>query len=111
MTASQYGKYTMNGNDDIELSLIVPCYNEAEVIEYFYARTAVVMNQVDPRFEMIFINDGSSDRTAAKIIALHHRDPRVKLIDFSRNFGKEIAMTAGLDLCHGRAVVIIDADL
>jgi polyisoprenyl-phosphate glycosyltransferase len=100
-----------DNGDEIFLSLIVPAFNEEEVIDSFYERTAPILSGIDRRFEIIFINDGSFDSTPQKVRALNERDPRVKLIDLSRNFGKEIAMTAGLDFARGEVVVIIDADL
>jgi polyisoprenyl-phosphate glycosyltransferase len=93
------------------LSLVVPAYNEEEMIAAFYARTAPILSAIDERFEILFVNDGSSDHTVDEVRALHVRDRRVKLIEFSRHFGKEIAMTAGLDLSSGEVVVITDADL
>ena len=93
------------------LSVVVPCYNEEDVVAPFYERTAPILAAIDEEFEIVFVNDGSSDRTAGRILALHMRDERVKMIDLSRNFGKEIAMTAGLDFARGNAVVVIDVDL
>jgi glycosyltransferase involved in cell wall biosynthesis len=93
------------------ISVVVPCYNEEAMVEAFWRRTAPVLEALDPGYEIVFVNDGSRDRTAARIFALHLSDPRVKLVDLSRNFGKEIAMSAGLDYALGQAVVIMDADL
>jgi len=93
------------------LSLIIPVFNEEKVIPAFYERTSPILSSISEHFEIIFVNDGSSDSSAEKIRLLHQQDERVKLIDFSRNFGKEIAMSAGLDFCRGEVVVIIDADL
>lgn len=93
------------------ISLVVPVYNEEDVVDIFYEKTSPILSSINNRFEIIFVNDGSYDSTAEKIKALHFKDSRVKLIDLSRNFGKEIAMTAGLDYAHGEVVVIIDADL
>jgi glycosyltransferase involved in cell wall biosynthesis len=100
-----------NKNDDTFLSVIVPVYNEEDIIDVFYYRTTPILCSIDERFEIIFVNDGSRDDTMEKIKALHARDPRVKLIDLSRNFGKEIAMAAGLDFACGEVVVLMDADL
>jgi polyisoprenyl-phosphate glycosyltransferase len=98
-------------NGDTFLSVIVPVYNEEVMIDIFYERIIPILSSIDERFEIIFVNDGSHDYTVEKIKALHARDPRVKLIDLSRNFGKEIAMTAGLDFACGEVVVLMDADL
>lgn len=94
------------------ISIIVPAYNEEAVLELFHARISKLVQTLDAyAWEIIFINDGSTDATQAKIDALQKQDPRIAGIVLSRNFGKEIAMTAGLDHAKGDAVVIIDADL
>ena len=94
------------------VSIIVPAYNEEAVLDIFHARiSAVLATLPDYAWEILFINDGSTDATQLKIEALQRHDPRVGSILLSRNFGKEIAMTAGLDHAKGDAVVIIDADL
>ena len=98
-------------SNDAFLSVVVPVYNEEDNIDVFYERTTPILGSIDERFEIIFINDGSYDHTVDKIKALHAKDPRVKLIDLSRNFGKEIAMTAGIDFACGEIVVIMDVDL
>ncbi|TJY40732.1 glycosyltransferase family 2 protein [Cohnella pontilimi] len=93
------------------VSILVPVYNESPNILEFYFRMTRVMSQTGYRYEMVFINDGSRDDTLDKLYSLRDKDQRVKIIDLSRNFGKEIAMTAGLDHCRGDAVIPIDADL
>lgn len=93
------------------LSIVVPAYNEREVLPEFHRRTAAVLDKLDFDSEVIYVNDGSSDTTLQVIGALRRQDPRVGLVDLSRNFGKEIALTAGLDASTGDAVIIIDADL
>jgi len=93
------------------LSIIVPCYNEAEALVFFYQRTKTVLETSNIDYEIIFINDGSEDNTLDVISTLRQNNQRVKLIDLSRNFGKEIAMTAGIDFAAGEAVIVIDADL
>ncbi len=94
------------------ISIIVPAYNEEAVLDIFHTRISEVLATLpDYAWEIIFINDGSTDATQLKIEALQRQDPRVGSILLSRNFGKEIAMTAGLDHAKGDAVVIIDADL
>jgi dolichol-phosphate mannosyltransferase len=95
----------------MELSIIIPIYNESANIDLLYQRLSKVCDQLTADREFIFVNDGSKDDSLEKVKALHARDPRVKYIDFSRNFGHQIAVTAGLDYCKGKAVVIIDADL
>jgi len=93
------------------LSIIVPAYNEQEVLPAFHQRIAAVLAGIAMDAEIIYINDGSRDATLSVLENLRAGDPRVAIIDLSRNYGKEIAMSAGLDLCCGDAVVVIDADL
>ncbi len=93
------------------LSIVVPVYNEAEVLPEFHRRLEKVLNQLDFSSEIIFVNDGSRDTTLEVLKKLQDKDGRVGVIDLSRNFGKEIAMSAGLDHASGDAVVVIDADL
>ena len=93
------------------LSLIVPMYNESSNIMPFYDRTLAVLQEIGLSWEMICVNDGSKDDTLLRLADLHRRDPRVKVIDLSRNFGKECALTAGLDYARGQAAIPMDADL
>lgn len=93
------------------LSLVVPCYNEAAGLEAFWARTSAALSSAGLDAEAVFVDDGSRDATFAVLSALAARDPRVRVIALSRNFGKEIALAAGLDHARGQAVVPIDADL
>lgn len=86
-------------------------YNEEEVIEETYLRLKKVMDQIGESYELVFVNDGSKDRSAQIISELAKSDENIRLIDFSRNFGHQIAVTAGLDYVQGQAIVIIDADL
>jgi polyisoprenyl-phosphate glycosyltransferase len=92
-------------------SIVVPCHNEAKGIGVFHARLAAVMQRLGESWEVIYINDGSQDLTLRCLETLRANDPHVALINLSRNFGKEIALTAGLDHASGEAVVVIDADL
>lgn len=96
------------------LSAIVPCYNEQDTVEDFYnefIKNEEFLKAKELEFEILYINDGSKDRTAEKIRELHEKDSRVRLISFSRNFGKEAAMYAGMQKSKGDYVVIMDADL
>ena len=93
------------------LSVIVPLYNEELVINEMHNRLTNVLEGVQLDYEIIMINDGSTDKTLAMAKDLAHVDMRVKLISFSRNFGHQIAVTAGIDKAAGQVVVIIDADL
>ncbi len=92
-------------------SIIAPVFNEEETLPHFYRRVVDVMEGIGESFELVLINDGSSDGSFLRMQDLHQRDPRVRVIDFSRNFGHQIAISAGLDHARGRAVIIIDADL
>jgi len=93
------------------LSIIIPVYNEAENINECYLRLSKVMQAIKFDYELVFVDDGSTDLSWNKLTELHQKDNRVSLIKLSRNYGKEIAMTAGLDYVNSDAVIIIDADL
>ena len=93
------------------LSVVVPVYNEDAVLPEFHRRLTAVLDMLAVPAEIVYVNDGSSDATKAKLTALRDADARVALVDLSRNFGTEIAMSAGLDHAQGDAVVVIDADL
>ncbi len=99
-----------------KLSIIVPCYNEEEVLPLFYAEITRVMDEMKRAyaelcFELLFIDDGSKDKTLDGLRALSAQDNRVRYISFSRNFGKEAGMFAGLENATGDYVVVMDADL
>lgn len=94
-----------------EISVIIPCYNEEKSIQLMYDRLISSISSITTNFEFIFINDGSIDNSHLELIRLSKEDSRVKYINFSRNFGHQIAVTAGLDHSTGSAVVIIDGDL
>jgi len=96
------------------ISIIIPAYNEEKNIALIYAKLAEVFRSFDAEkyaFDMLFVNDGSTDNTIKEIEKLTQGDPRVRFIDFSRNFGKEVATTAGINNCDGDACIMIDADL
>ncbi|MFK7968820.1 MAG: glycosyltransferase family 2 protein [Bacteroidia bacterium] len=96
----------------IDLSVIIPIYNEEGNIKLLHERLTEVVQQMPiDSYEFIFVNDGSRDTSMALLMELAQRDEHVKYIDFSRNFGHQIAVSAGLDATRGEAVVIIDADL
>ncbi len=94
-----------------KISIIVPCYNEEQAIPYFYEEISKVAKKMKNDFEFIFVNDGSKDKTIEIVKDYAKKDERVKFINFSRNFGKEAAMYAGLELSSGDYVAIMDADL
>ncbi len=93
------------------ISIVVPAYNEAEVIGIFYHEVIQVLTKLPYHYEIIFINDGSTDNTFELIKELAANDVNVASLNFSRNFGKEIALTAGLDHARGDAIIVMDADL
>ena len=92
-------------------SLVVPVFNEAEGLSEFHARVQAVLKEIDLRVEILFVNDGSTDASLQLIRFWQQDDPRIGLLELSRNFGKEIALTAGLDHARGDVVVVMDADL
>lgn len=92
-------------------SLIIPVYNEEATLQELYRRVRAVMDQMDGEVELILINDGSRDRSLDLIRKLHETDPRVCYLNFARNFGHQIAVTAGLNFARGKAVITLDADL
>jgi polyisoprenyl-phosphate glycosyltransferase len=92
-------------------SIVAPVFNEQELLPEFYRRAVAAMEQLGEPFELVLINDGSRDRTLQIMRELNEADPRVKVINFSRNFGHQLAITAGIDYARGDAVVVIDSDL
>jgi glycosyltransferase involved in cell wall biosynthesis len=108
----------MNGPDGsavqlglAELSIVVPIYNDVDNITPFLQRLERVLEGVGRTYEIIFIDDGSTDSTLATLIERRHRNPAIRILSLSRNFGKDVALTAGLDHAAGDAVVAIDVDL
>ncbi len=99
------------GGDRPQLSIIVPCFNEQEVIKHTHARLHEVLSSTGLNFEIIYIDDGSTDSTALLLKEIQTASPTARVIRLSRNFGHQIAVTAGLDYAEGDAVVLIDADL
>jgi glycosyltransferase involved in cell wall biosynthesis len=99
------------GHEKPVYSVIAPVFNEKETLPHFYERLLRVMDALAEPFEIIFVNDGSQDGSYEVLRQLHKRDSRVHVLDFSRNFGHQIAISAGLDHAHGAAVIILDSDL
>jgi glycosyltransferase involved in cell wall biosynthesis len=93
------------------LSVIVPAYNEVQLLPEFHRRISAVMRATEVDYEIIYVDDGSTDGTAAVLGSFREEDGSVAIIELSRNFGKEVAISAGLDHASGDAVIIIDADL
>ncbi len=94
-----------------KLCVVVPAYNEGESLREFHARLAAVLDKLDLQCEVLYIDDGSRDDTYAVMCSLRDSDARVSTLKLSRNFGKELALTAGLDAADADAIVVIDADL
>jgi len=92
-------------------SLIVPIWNEEQVIPELYKRVVATMESTGQTWELVCVNDGSRDRSLALLLELNAKDPRVKVVDFSKNFGHQVAITAGADYAEGDAVIVMDADL
>ncbi len=98
-------------SENVEISLVSPAYNEVENIGRFTRAVCDALEPETSNFELIFVDDGSDDGTWEEVIAMHSADPRVKGLRLSRNFGKEAALTAGLDAARGSAVIVLDCDL
>jgi dolichol-phosphate mannosyltransferase len=94
-----------------EYSFVVPVYNERETLDELYRRLVPVLDGLDGPAEVVLVDDGSTDGSYELMLSLHERDDRFKLVRLSRNFGHQLALTAGLDHAHGNAVVMMDADL
>jgi len=101
----------MQTKTSIELSIIIPVYNEQNIISELYERLKTSALKVSSNYELIFVNDCSKDTTLQLLMSISKIDNKVKYISFSRNFGHQIAVSAGLDFCSGDVVVIIDGDL
>jgi polyisoprenyl-phosphate glycosyltransferase len=93
------------------LSVVVPCFNEQEVIATTHIRLTAALSVLTPDYEILYVDDGSRDATAEHLARIQARDAHVRVIRLSRNFGHQIAVTAGIDYARGQAVVLIDADL
>jgi dolichol-phosphate mannosyltransferase len=93
------------------LSVVAPCYNEEDVLEAFHTRVTAVCARLGASYEMVLVNDGSTDRTWLRLQELTARDPHVVCVNLARNYGHQVALTAGLSVCRGDRVLILDADL
>jgi glycosyltransferase involved in cell wall biosynthesis len=92
-------------------SIVAPVFNEAETLPHFYERVVAVMQSLNEPFELLLVDDGSTDDSRDVLWMLHARDHRMRVVSFSRNFGHQMAISAGLDHARGRAVIILDSDL
>jgi len=93
------------------ISIVAPVYNEEAILHELHKRISETMDSLGEPWELVLVNDGSWDKSYEIMLELHEQDPRVHIVNFSRNFGHQIAITAGMDYAQGQAVVIIDADL
>jgi len=100
-----------SSSTQVSCSIIIPVYNEEDNLDTLFQRLERILNQLEITYEVICINDGSKDNTIQRLIEHHKRNRAIKVIHLSRNFGKEVALTAGLDYASGDAVIPIDADL
>lgn len=98
-------------SNSVTISVVIPCYDEEENVGYLFKRLIKVLDKLETTYEIICVNDGSKDETLNYLIKYHQTQPQIKVINLSRNFGKEIALTAGIDYAIGEAVIPIDADL
>ncbi|SKA52015.1 glycosyltransferase family 2 protein [Enterovibrio nigricans] len=106
------GQSITNGQSkEVSISIVCPCYNEQVVLARFHAQISQILTDIQLSYELLFINDGSSDDTLSVLNQLAKNDPNIRIINLSRNFGKEAALTAGLNLAKGDAIIPIDADL
>jgi glycosyltransferase involved in cell wall biosynthesis len=98
-------------DSSIDLSIVAPMYNEESNVHYFFSKLLPVLDKIQREYEIICINDGSTDKTLEILLEYHKSNPRIKIINLSRNFGKETALTAGLQYSKGNGVIPIDTDL
>ena len=102
---------TLQADGACVLSVVVPCFNEEEVIDQTHERLSAALEAIGEAFEIVYVDDGSRDATAERLRAIQAADRRVRVVRLSRNFGHQIAVTAGVSYARGQAVVLIDADL
>jgi glycosyltransferase involved in cell wall biosynthesis len=102
---------TTQASDTVDLSIVIPCHNEISVLPTLRERLVAAMDGLGLSWECILIDDGSRDASLNAMIAIHEADKRFVVLELSRNFGKEVALTAGLDYARGRAAIPLDADL
>lgn len=101
----------MNKKLQLDISVIIPCYNEEQALQELYSRLCAVLEPITAQFELLFVDDGSSDRSFDIMKQLHEQDRRVKIIHFRKNFGKAQALSQGFKDCRGEKIITIDADL
>lgn len=101
----------VSAHTSVELSIVCPMHNEADGVEVFFSRINATLKPLNVSFEIVCVNDGSTDGTLQQLLASEKLDSAIRVIDLTRNFGKEAALTCGIDYARGRAVIPIDADL
>ncbi len=101
----------MHKNSTTVISIVCPFFNEEDMVDLFMAEVSTVVNEIKKPYEIICINDGSTDNTMEKLLRAKGKYPNIRIISLSRNFGKESALTAGLDYAQGEVIIPIDADL
>ena len=95
----------------LRYSIVIPVYNEQDVLPELHRQLAGLLDRLDGDGEVLLVDDGSRDNSYAMLVAMNHRDPRFKVVRFSRNFGHQVAVSAGIEIAEGDAVIIMDADL
>lgn len=95
----------------VKLSVVIPTYNEESILPELHRRLTKVLENVGESYEVIYVNDGSIDKSLDIMKTFHSKNKRIKVLDLSRNFGHQIAITAGCDYARGEAVIVMDADL
>jgi len=108
---SKNSKIERNEERNLDLSVVIPVYNEADNVERLYKSLEEVLSKLDKSYEVLLIDDGSTDGTTDKLAEIHKRNPKYKVIQFRRNYGQTAAISAGFDYSAGNVIVTIDADL
>lgn len=111
MSTEQLNDERAGGSGAVVLSVVIPVFNEEETLDALRVRLEKTLDELGEPYEVLFVNDGSSDRTEHLVREFHEANPRLKLLNFSRNFGHQVAVTCGLDHASGQAVVVMDGDL
>jgi len=110
MTPKQPGGWAPDGSKGLDLSVVIPLYNEEESIDFAVKEVIGVLRELELEWELILVNDGSTDATGTKAVAWFDADPRVRVIEFRRNFGQTAGISAGFEYASGRVVVVMDGD-
>jgi polyisoprenyl-phosphate glycosyltransferase len=109
--AESISENAVNNGSGLRLSVVVPMYNEEDTVQILLDRVVPILERITGDYEIVCVNDGSFDRTFELLKTAHQRNHHIKVLNFSRNFGKELALTAGIDYATGAAVIPLDADL